>query len=304
MINRIDITNPKLATDPITVFPRFAANDIDGEVFDCPQVDGLGPVAAQLNFAKVGLSDGTLFNSQTLPDRIITFYLESTMMGAPVSTAKRKLKLLFNPGDRVGISVWEDWIENKIIGIVETCEPEYIHADRKTALEASVHCPSPFFIVAGGEQKITENVRPRERMQVLVPASQDLKNADTQIVYSRNVYANEKRLTDIRCGAYTISGEPIPGKGMRFSDVQYPADATIQRVEFDSATQTAKMVTNKGTVDLTAYLVGGDWDALKVTDYPHILRIDLIGKDGLLEFSDYGHLTITWTAAEAKKNGV
>ena len=116
------------------------------------EIDGLGPVKANINMTTISSGDGSRYNSARVGTRNIVFKL--ILLGNPsVEDARQKtykyfpvkkpVTLVFETENRIG----------KISGYVESNEPNIFSQQEETQI--SVVCENPYFVsIKGGETSI------------------------------------------------------------------------------------------------------------------------------------------------------
>lgn len=105
-------------------------------------IEGLGPVAAEINTSETALLDGVIFNSARLPSRNIVFHFY--MMWAPTIEDSRLITYKYFPVKRRVSLLFET--DNRMVeiqGYVESNEPEIFSEMESTAI--SIVCPNPYF---------------------------------------------------------------------------------------------------------------------------------------------------------------
>lgn len=116
------------------------------------EIDGLGPVKANINMTTISSGDGSRYNSARVGTRNIVFKL--ILLGSPsVEDARQKtykyfpvkkpVSLVFETENRIG----------KISGYVESNEPNIFSQQEETQI--SVVCENPYFVsIKGGETSV------------------------------------------------------------------------------------------------------------------------------------------------------
>ena len=106
------------------------------------RIEGLGPVAANINTSEPAMLDGVIFNSARLPARNIVFSFY--MMWAPTIEDSRLLTYKYFPVKKPVKLLFETDIRMvEITGYVESNEPRIF--DRMESTTISILCPDPYF---------------------------------------------------------------------------------------------------------------------------------------------------------------
>lgn len=153
MIKSVTITN-HLGESLILELTR---PDLSG--FIVKEIDGLGPVKADINTTKMATTDGTAYNSAYLNQRDITFQLQFYTTGAESIEGIRHRSYRYFPlKKQVTIRVETDNRVSETTGYVESNEPNiFSNAEGCTVVVA---CPDPYFYSLRTNETIFYGVEP------------------------------------------------------------------------------------------------------------------------------------------------
>lgn len=113
--------------------------------FVITEIDGLGPVKADIHTTDIATSDGSIFNSARLTDRNIVLKVRFLAKNSIEDTRQLSYKY-FPIKTKVTFGIITDNREALIEGYVESNEPD-IFSDEESA-QISIVCPSPYFYSA------------------------------------------------------------------------------------------------------------------------------------------------------------
>ena len=106
------------------------------------EIEGLGPVKADINVVEMSTTDGALFTSSRINTRNIVIHL--LFMGSPTIEDTRQLSYKYFPvKKRVRLLVETDNRMCEIYGNVESNEPDIFSSQSGTVI--SIMCPDPYF---------------------------------------------------------------------------------------------------------------------------------------------------------------
>lgn len=110
--------------------------------FAITEIEGLGPVSANINTTEIVSYDGSIFNSSRGTERNIVFHL--TFLGIDIEEIRHKTYLYFPLKQLITIKVETDHRICETTGYVESNEPD-IFADDGEGCTISVICPDAWF---------------------------------------------------------------------------------------------------------------------------------------------------------------
>lgn len=113
--------------------------------FVITEIDGLGPVKADIHTTDIATSDGSIFNSARLTDRNIVLKVRFLAKNSIEDTRQLSYKY-FPIKTKVTFGIITDNREALIEGYVESNEPD-IFSDEESA-QISIVCPNPYFYSA------------------------------------------------------------------------------------------------------------------------------------------------------------
>ena len=120
-------------------------------------IEGLGPVTANINSSETAIMDGVVFNSARLPERniVFTFY----MMWAPTIEDSRLITYKYFPVKRPVSLIFET--DNRMVeitGYVESNEPKIFSDMQSTTI--SIICPNPYFYSSEYHETVFYGIEP------------------------------------------------------------------------------------------------------------------------------------------------
>ena len=112
-------------------------------------VEGLGPTKANINTTEIATNDGSRFNSARMNTRNIVFEIifVETPIGETIEDIRQKSYKYFPLKKKIEIAVETDNRTAKVIGYVESNEPEIFSQQEGTQI--SIICPDPYFYTEG-----------------------------------------------------------------------------------------------------------------------------------------------------------
>ena len=114
----------------------------DRSGFLIQEIEGLGPVKADINVVEMSTADGALFTSSRINTRNIVIHL--LFMGSPTIEDTRQLSYKYFPvKKRIRLLVETDNRMCEIYGNVESNEPDIFSSQSGTVI--SIMCPDPYF---------------------------------------------------------------------------------------------------------------------------------------------------------------
>lgn len=111
------------------------------------EIEGLGPVKADLKFTELSTTDGRIANSKTLEGRDITIHALFTWANT-IEEARLSSYKFFPIGTPVTFQIETDNRLAETVGYVETNEPEIF--SEECGCSIGVACESPFFLASDG----------------------------------------------------------------------------------------------------------------------------------------------------------
>lgn len=123
----------------------------DASGFTVRNVDGLGPVRAEIVTSTFAMLDGSNFQASSVDNRniVITVGLESYHGSLTVKDLRDKIYSVFMPKNKVDLAFYDHSLatnqtkEYVTSGYVESCEPNIFSQDPEIVI--SIICPNPFF---------------------------------------------------------------------------------------------------------------------------------------------------------------
>lgn len=149
MIKKVTITN-YLGESVVYKIEGVDVNNNNGLLIT--EIEGLGPVKANLHSTELSTSDGRIINSKTLEGRDLTIHAKFTWCNT-IEEARLSSYKFFPIGTPVTFQIETDNRLAETKGYVETNEPE-IFSD-ECGCEIGVSCESSFFLASDG---ITETL--------------------------------------------------------------------------------------------------------------------------------------------------
>lgn len=183
MIKSVTITN-HLGESLVLELTR---PDLSG--FIVKEIDGLGPVKANINTTKRATADGTAYNSAYLDQRDITFQLQFYTTGAEsIEDIRHRSYKYFPLKKQVTIRVETDNRISEAIGYVESNEPNiFSSAEGCTVVVA---CPDPYFYSLHTSETIFSGIEPTFEFPLINDSSTEslielgvVKNNEEENVY-------------------------------------------------------------------------------------------------------------------------
>lgn len=144
MIKQVTITN-YLGESVIYNIEGVDVNNNNGLFIT--EIEGLGPVKANLHATELATSDGRIFNSRTLEGRDITIHALFTWCKT-IEEARLSSYKFFPIGTPVTFQIETDNRLAETVGYVETNEPEIF--SETSGCEIGISCESPFFLASDG----------------------------------------------------------------------------------------------------------------------------------------------------------
>lgn len=153
MIKSVTVTN-YLGESVILELTR---PDLSG--FLVKEIDGLGPVKADINTTKRATMDGVAYNSAFAGQRDITFQLQFYAIGADtIEDIRHRSYKYFPLKKQVTIRVETDKRISETVGYVETNEPNIFSNSEGCTI--TVVCPDPYFYSTKTDETIFYGIEP------------------------------------------------------------------------------------------------------------------------------------------------
>lgn len=147
MLKRVVITNYLGASVEYT-FDNPTIDEKSGLFIT--EIEGLGPVKADINMTSLATADGDIYNSSRLQSRNIVISARFTY--AKTIEEARLLSYKYFPiGKKVKFQIETDSRFAETEGYVESNEPNIF--SKETDVSISILCESPFFLASGKESK-------------------------------------------------------------------------------------------------------------------------------------------------------
>lgn len=147
MIKRITITND-LGDSMEYRIEGYTESDEPGLLIT--NIDGLGPVKANVNMTDYSTIPGQVFNSIHLSGRNIV--VSALYSGASIEESRQLSYLYFPVGEKVKVEVETDNRTAYTYGYVESNEPNIF--DEKSGCQISIMCESPYFESLGSDVRL------------------------------------------------------------------------------------------------------------------------------------------------------
>ena len=136
---------------PLRLEDRYLFDQVSSipsmDIIQITNIDGLGPVKANVNTSPYGSMDGAAYNGSNVADRniVATITLNPDWDIWTPSKLRKLVYSYFIPKSNVRL-VFEsdaDYPPVEIFGYVETCEPNIFSKDLE--IQISIICPNPYF---------------------------------------------------------------------------------------------------------------------------------------------------------------
>lgn len=145
MITRMEVFSAQPSAPELPLGGTTASQD----PIQIRDVDGLGPVKAEITTTQVAVGDGELYTGATVGKRniVLTLGLNPNWVDQTMSSLRQLLYRYFLPKAWVKLRFFSDYLpEVDIEGYVESVEPNIFSQDPE--VQVSVICPRPDFIQA------------------------------------------------------------------------------------------------------------------------------------------------------------
>lgn len=125
------------------------------------EIEGLGPVKADINMTSLATADGDIFNSKRLQGRNIVIKARFTYANT-IEEARLMSYKFFPIGHPITFQIRTDNRLAETVGYVESNEPEIF--SKESDMQVSVLCESPFFLSVSDDGKKQTNFSAVEAM--------------------------------------------------------------------------------------------------------------------------------------------
>lgn len=235
------------------------------------EIDGLGPVKADINFTKLATYDGQMYNSAQLEGRNIkikALFLEAkTVEEARLSSYK-----FFPIKRRITFDVVTDNRKAYISGYVESNEPD-VFSD-KCEMNISVECESAFFYDAGGiNEQMFSNVVPLFEFVYENPSPTEKLTEISEFLYRRQCLV-------------TYAGDADTGFEMIFHAIGEVRNITMYHVDSGDSIRldTDKLYAKTGKAfgygdDLIVTTIQGKKSVKLLRNGEYTNMLNIVGKD-------------------------
>lgn len=143
MLTQLEIFTPRVTTAPLPIVDGTPATD----PIQIRSIDGLGPVAAQVNTEQYGSVSGEFYKGSFTGKRniVLTIGLNPNWYNQTIESLRQILYAYFMPGSKVKLRFTSTHMAQvDIEGYVETMEPSMFSKDPE--IQVSIICPKPAFI--------------------------------------------------------------------------------------------------------------------------------------------------------------
>lgn len=144
MLTQLDVYGPNITAAPYTLAPGGAP---DTDILQIRNIEGLGPVTADINTSKLGTLDGEAYRDAGVGKRniVITIGLNPDWATQTIESLRGMLYNQFMPKSKVRLVFTSTHLPVvEITGYVESCEPNIFSKDPE--FQVSIICPYPHFV--------------------------------------------------------------------------------------------------------------------------------------------------------------
>jgi hypothetical protein len=144
MITQMEVFTPRVTTSPL---PFIAAGDESSDPIQIKNIDGLGPVNANINTTQYASQDDSEYNGSNTGNRniVITVGLNPNWLDQTPESLRQALYAYFMPKNQVTLRFSSTHMATvQIDGIVESCTPNPFSKDPEMII--SVICPKSAFV--------------------------------------------------------------------------------------------------------------------------------------------------------------
>lgn len=145
MLTEVEILTPRVTTSPLP----FAPGAITTDPVQIHNIDGLGPVAANINTGQFGTINGEFYNGSYVGKRniVITFGLNPNWAIQTIESLRMILYTYFMPQNQVTLKFTSTHVVPvEIVGYIETMEPNIF--SQNPEMQVSIICPKADFVAS------------------------------------------------------------------------------------------------------------------------------------------------------------
>lgn len=142
MITQLEVFTPRVTAPPLPIVDGSAAAD----PIQIRNIDGLGPVAAQINTGQYGSIHGEFYMGSFTGKRniVLTLGFRPNWIDQTIENLRQLIYSYFMPETQVKLRVTSTHMAQvDIDGYVESCEPNMFSSDPE--MQVSIICPNPYF---------------------------------------------------------------------------------------------------------------------------------------------------------------
>jgi hypothetical protein len=142
MITQLEVFTPRVTVPPLPIVEGSPATD----PIQIKNIDGLGPVASQINTSPYGSIDGEFYSGASTGKRniVLTIGFNPDWSTQTVEGLRQMIYAYFMPKTQVKLRFTSTHMAQvDIDGYVETCEPNIFSKDPE--MQVSIICPKPAF---------------------------------------------------------------------------------------------------------------------------------------------------------------
>ena len=143
MLTKVEVYGPYIGIDPLIL----NINGIETDSIQIHDIDGLGPVKANINTSPFGSVDGESYMGSSVGKRniIMALGLNPNWVDQTVSGLRNILYGYFMPKQPIRLRFFStDLPTTEAVGFVESCEPNIFSKDPE--MQVSIICPVPDFV--------------------------------------------------------------------------------------------------------------------------------------------------------------
>lgn len=145
MLKQLDVYSPNISVAP---YELDTTSPVEADPFQITNIDGLGPVAADINTTKLGVLDGEVYRDSVVGKRNIVLTVKPNPIWATqtIESLRNILNAHFAPKSQVRLvfTSTERTQPVEISGYVETFTPNIFSEDPE--YQVSIICPYPYFV--------------------------------------------------------------------------------------------------------------------------------------------------------------
>jgi hypothetical protein len=143
MLTNLEVFTPGITTPPIPI----VAQDVSLDAIQIKNIDGLGPVKANISSTAYGSIDGESLDGTQTPKRniVLTVVLNPNWASLTIESIRQILYNYFMPENTVRLRFSSTHMPTvEIAGVVESCEPNFFAKDPE--YQISIICVDPYFV--------------------------------------------------------------------------------------------------------------------------------------------------------------